>query len=138
MESRHLLIPGFILTLLSAYLILSALIEQFRNRQIKRNGIRVKGKVTDTFFEDEEKAAARITVHYKALNNLTYKIEPSTASVKYKKMKGKETDVMYHRDDPSRAYVICENSLNRFFLLPLFFIMLLCGLAMVMFAMNYL
>lgn len=137
MEKEALFIPGIIFTFFMLYLLIPEIIHVFRLYSIKKNGVRVKGKVVDAFFEDEEKGAACLEVHYIAYDGVTYILKSSVGSVFYNKMKGRETDVIYHKHRPNKAYIVSDSRIFKYITIPLFLILMAGGILMILRSLGY-
>ncbi len=136
MDPKTVLIPGLMLAVFTLLPILHFLALLSRVRAIRSKGVRTKGIVKRVFFDDhEERVAAHLEVHYTGNNGKTYKLVSGTSTVFNLKMSGRETDVIYHLHDPSRAFIVRDVKVSLCVALPLLLVFHCAGLALVWYSL---
>ena len=109
MSSKHYLVPGIIVLLVAIPQLISHIVQIIKYVIAQKTGIKTRGVVKELIYDDEEISAARMLVHFVAENGKTYEIKSSTGSIFYKKLEGREIDIVYKKNQPENAFLVIEN-----------------------------
>ncbi len=122
---------GMFISSFSVSSLISHLITLYRVLSIRRNGVLTKGLVKELIYDDEERLACRICVHYSTDSGRTLKIESATGSAFWRNLQGKHVDVVYKESDPTDAYIKKDFKYTAFFFLFFHLIVVSIGLFLI-------
>lgn len=122
---------GMFISSFSVGSLIGNLITIYRVLSIRRNGVLTQGLVKELIYDDEERLACRICVHYSTDSGRTLKIESATGSAFWRKLKGKHVDVIYKESDPTDAYIKKDFKYTAFFFLIFHLIVVSVGLFLI-------
>jgi hypothetical protein len=132
MSSKHYFFPGIIVLLVAIPQLISQIVQLIKFAIAQKTGIKTRGVVKELFYEDEEITASRMLVHFIAENGKTYEITSTTGSIFYKKLEGKEIDVVYKKNQPENAFLVIENRSTGSVLLIIFVFLTALGIYLIL------